>query len=288
MLSATNRSKGLLGVMLLTFFLMTGCSTAPAAPTSASKPEPVSELPAIDEPVPEQTSQEETVIEPTETAPFEVTIRPVITGEQKQVTVTTVDEFLAAIGPDTEIILNGDLLDLSKARGYGETNTDYYRWSESYDGPELIITRVSNLTIRGSGEDHNTNVISAAPRYANVLTFENCSNVHVAGFTAGHAEEPGYCLGGVLCFQNSENVLVEDCGLFGCGTLGVTGYNSKDIQIVNNDIYDCSVGGVELNNCDNVNVDGNTFRDLGGPVFRVYGCGVVTCNGEDVWDYIPR
>ena len=31
-----------------------------------------------------------------------------------------------------------------------------------------------------------------------------------------------------------------------------------------------------------------TFRDLGGPEFRVYGCGIITCNGETVHDFSPR
>ena len=223
-----------------------------------------------------------------EPTPFVVEIKPVITETQNQVTVTTVDEFLAAIAPNTEIIVDAELLDLSTAEGYGKNKTDYYDWAEAYDGPELYITAVSNLTIRGAGEDHTVNVISSVPRYSNVLNFFNCSNIMVKGLTAGHTEEPGYCQGGVLFFLNCQDILVEDCGLFGCGTLGVKADSSKKIQIINNDIYDCSVGGVELTNCDDVNVDGNTFRDLGGSEFRVYGCGIVTCNGERVHDFSPR
>lgn len=213
-------------------------------------------------------------------APFAVTVTPVIATQQTQVTVTTADEFLAAIGSDTEIIVEAERIDLSTAAGYGSASTEYYRWDDPFDGPELVITGVSNLTIRGAGEDRTATVISAVPRYADVLTFENCSNIHVKGITAGHTEEPGYCLGGVLFFQNSQNILVENCGLFGCGTVGVNAYSSKDIQIVNNEIYECSVGGVEFTNCDMVNVDGNTFRDIDGPAFRIYDCGTITCNGE--------
>ena len=223
-----------------------------------------------------------------EPAPFVVTIQPVITAPQNQVTVTTVDAFLAAIAPNTEIIVDAELLDLSKAAGYGKTNGDYYYWVDAYDGPELYITEVSDLTIRGSGEDHNADVISSVPRYSNVLNFYNCSRVMVKGLTAGHTEEPGYCVGGVLYFLNCQDILVEDCGLFGCGTLGVKAESSKNIQIVNNDIYDCTVGGVELNFCDDVNVDGNTFRDLGGSAFRVYQCKNVTCEGAPVHGFNPR
>lgn len=234
------------------------------------------------------TTVEETEAPTEEPIPFVVETKPVITETQNQVIVTTVDEFLAAISPNTEIIVDAELLDLSTSKGYGEAKTDYYYWAEAYDGPELYITAVSNLTIRGAGEDHTVNVISSVPRYSNVLNFFNCSNIMVKGLTAGHTEEPGYCQGGVLFFLNCQDILVEDCGLFGCGTLGVKADSSKNIQIINNDIYDCSVGGVELTNCDDVNVDGNTFRDLGGSEFRVYGCGIVTCNGERVHDFSPR
>lgn len=234
------------------------------------------------------TTDEETETPTEEPIPFVVEIKPVITETQNQVNVTTVDEFLAAIAPNTEIIVDAELLDLSKATGYGETDGDYYYWADAHDGPELYIAEVSNLTIRGYGEDHTVNVISSVPRYSNVLNFFNCSNIMVKGLTAGHTEEPGYCQGGVLFFLNCQDILVEDCGLFGCGTLGVKADSSKKIQIINNDIYDCSVGGVELTNCDDVNVDGNTFRDLGGSEFRVYGCGIVTCNGERIHDFSPR
>lgn len=231
----------------------------------------------------------ETTVAPTEeTVPYQVVITPVITAEQSQVTVATADEFLAAIAPDTEIIVDAALIDFSRATGYGQGEGEYYYWSETFDGPELVICGVSNLTIRGSGEDRTANVLSSVPRYSNVLCFRNCCNVHVVGLTAGHTEEPGSCTGGVLFFENSQDILIENCGLFGCGTLGVIGYSSRNMQIVNNEIYECSLGGVEFTNCDDVNVDGNIFRDLGGRVFRVYSCGSITCNGESVDDFSPR
>ena len=293
-------------------FLLTACSSNTAIEDTKATSEPVPEITAeatestvmeevakvtdattapVEETVTTEVPTEETEateVPTEETIPFEIVITPVITEKQTQVTVTTANEFIAAIAPNTEIIVNADLIDFSKASGYGTASGEYYRWVETFDGPELYITGVSNLTIRGSGEDHNANVLSAVPRYANVLVFENCSNIWVTGLTAGHTKEPGYCTGGVLYFLNSQDILVEDCGLFGCGTIGVNGYSCKKMQIINNDIYECSVAGVEFTNCDDVNVDGNTFRDIGGPNFRVYGCGIITCNGERVHDFSPR
>ena len=273
-------AKLLAAMLMCATFASCAANTEPEVIASTQTLPPETTLASISTTAPEETEP------PTEA--FVPEVRPVITEAQNQVTVTTVDEFLAAIAPNTEIIVDAALLDLSMATGYGETKSDYYYWAEAYDGPELYITEVSNLTIRGAGEDPTANVISSVPRYSNVLNFFNCANIMVKGLTVGHTEEPGYCAGGVLFFQNCQDILVESCGLFGCGTLGVKADSSKDIQIINNDIYDCSVGGVELTNCDDVNADGNTFRDLGGSEFRVYGCGTVTCNGERVHDFSPR
>lgn len=282
------KQKTIFFIAVLLALLMTACGGAAPAPAVETVPETTAVSPTL--PLPEVTQPPAPETEPPvpETEPFVPEIRPVITQEQSQVRVHTPDEFLAAIAPNTEIIVDAPLLDWSTATGYGTGSGDYYYWSEAFDGPELTITDISNLTIRGAGEERSANVLSAVPRYANVLTFENCSSIYITGLTAGHTREPGSCMGGVLCFQNSQDILVENCGLFGCGTLGVKGYSSRDLQVVNNEIYECSVGGVEFTNCDDVNVDGNTFRDLGGPVFRVYDCGSITCNGEPVFDHIPR
>lgn len=288
------RNQKLFAAALLSLSLLAGCASNAPSQEEVSTTLPAQETVAA---VPETTVPETTIAPETEAtaeaAAFEVKIAPVITESQNSVTVATADEFLAAIAPNTEIIVDAELIDWSTATGYGKTNGEYYRWQDPFDGPELIITGVSNLTIRGAGEDHTETTLSAVPRYANVLTLENCANIMVKGLTMGHVEEPGSCIGGVLKFQNSQDILVEDCGLFGCGTVGVIGESSKNMQIIRNDIYECSVAGVEFTNCDDVNVDGNTIRDIGtedypGTDFRVYGCGTITCNGEPVHDFSPR
>lgn len=292
----------ILAVCLLTAALLAGCAADPSAPAAETTqgivletqaPVPETTVPVVTEPVVKEA--------PTE-APFEVTINPVITGEQTQVTVTTADEFLAAIAPDTEIILDATMIDLSTAAGYGETDGEYYQWREEFDGPGLYIVGVSNLTIRGASDDHNATVISCDPRYAHVLSFENCSNIHVKGFTAGHSKEAGACHGGVLAFINSQDVLIEDCGLFGCGTWGVWGENSRDIQVANSEIYECSTCGLYLSSCRDIQVDGTTFRDLGwiwtgtlqepaneyipGVAFQLYDCQNITFNGEPAPEFM--
>lgn len=252
--------------------------TETAAPeTTVPETQPTVTVDAV--PVPQYSQYE---------APQPGVAEPVITGSQTAVHVSTADEFLAAIASDTEIIVDAELIDFSTASNYGAygTSEGNYRWNEEFDGPELIIQNVTNLTVRGSGEERTDKVLSCVPRYADVLTFENCSNIYVTHITLGHTQEPSQCAGGVLHFINSQDILVEDCDLYGCGTLGVDADNSLNIQVINNLIHDCSYGGVQFSNCQNVRVDGNTFRNLGdeygpGNVIRTSDCGNITIDGAD-------
>lgn len=200
---------------------------------------------------------------PEESKPTMAEFTPVATGAQTQVHVSTVDELLAALAPDTEIILDAEFYDLSTAAGYGETSTEYYYWEEVFDGVQLTIRDLSNLTIRAEGDDIKAHTVSARPRYAHVINFENCSAITVEGFTAGHTFEPASCAGGVLGFQGSQDILINHCGLYGCGVVGVWAERSKNIQVANCDIYECSWGGIYMVGCKDVIFSGNTIRDLG-------------------------
>ena len=210
---------------------------------------------------------------PAETAPE---------GEQETIMVSTVDEFLAAIGPNREIVLTSDFYDLSAASAYATGYSDYFYWQDEFDGPELVITDVDNLTIRSESGDADKCTISAVPRYADVLAFRRCSNVTLSGFTAGHTVEPGYCTGGVLNFYDSDNLLVENCGLYGCGILGVQAEISGNLTVRGCEIYECSYGGISLGEVDGVVIENNTFRDLGGPSMSFYDCKNVTVDSREV------
>lgn len=203
-------------------------------------------------------------------------------GERTEVKAATVDELLAAIAPDTEIVLTEKRYDLTTATDYGIGKTDYYYWSEEYDGPNLVITDVNNLVIRSESGDVKKCTISAVPRYANVFTFRRCSNISLSGFTAGHTVEPGYCMGGVLNFKDCDTVLVENCGLYGCGILGIQAEMCGDITARDCNIYECSYGGIQMYDVKGVNIDGCTFRDLGGDSISLQSCKEVTIDGEAV------
>ena len=177
-------------------------------------------------------------------------------------TVSNVDEFIAAIGPDREIRLKPGTYDLSTASTYaGETGNEWCFWEEVYDGYELVIQVTNNLTITGAGK--GVTILSAGPRYAQVLRLNSCHNVSMTGFTAGHTKEPGACVGGVICLEYDRGVSIRDVGLYGCGVTGVSADNCTDLTVANSDIYECSYNGIQVLNSTGVNVVNCRLYDLG-------------------------
>ena len=201
---------------------------------------------------------------------YHVPAEPLNAGERTEVVVSTVDELIAAIASDTEIVLKDGIYDLSTAKDYGTSWNDVHYWSEEFDGPALTIYGVDNLVIRSESGDVKKCTISAVPRYADVLKFKSCTNVTVSGFTAGHTVEPGYCTGGVLHYEDCDNILVNRCGLYGCGILGVRAELCSAIAITGCEIYECSYGGISIGNSSGIKVENCSFRDLGGDALYFY------------------
>ena len=203
-------------------------------------------------------------------------------GERTEAVVSTVDVLLAAIAPNMEIVLKDGIYDLSTAKDYGTGWSDYYYWSEEFDGPALTISEVDNLVIRSESGDVTKCTISAVPRYADVLKFKSCNNITVSGFTAGHTVEPGYCTGGVLYFEDTDNILVSRCGLYGCGILGVRAELCSAIAVTGCEIYECSYGGISMGNTSGIKIENCSFRDLGGDALYFYECRDVIVDGQQV------
>ena len=196
--------------------------------------------------------------------------------------VATVDEFLSAIGPDRTIILNGKMFDLSTAANYGSTGGEYYAWQPGFDGPQLVIRDVDGLSIQASAKDPKATTLSAIPRYANVLSFQNCNDLQLTGFTAGHTKEPGSCAGGVLEFQSCNNVKVDNMRLFGCGILGIQASNCATLGVLRTEIYECSQGAARFYRTDGIVFDSCDIHDVQSPALVFNECGDKVWNGEAI------
>lgn len=196
------------------------------------------------------------------------------------VTVYTVDQLLAALRPDTVVYLAPGEYDLTEAINYGTYGGSYYYWAETYDGYELVVSGAEGLHLVGEAPD--TTLICTEPRYAGVLTFEHGANVSLAELSVGHTQEPDYCAGSVLYFRYMDGVIVSDCGLFGCGTLGVDASNCENITVIDCEIYQCSLGAVSLFGCRGGYFFGNDIHDCAWPTYDLFLCKDIEIDGEPV------
>ena len=85
---------------------------------------------------------------------------------------------------------------------------------ENVDGPQLVIHDLNGLAIQAKNTGSGATTLAAIPRFADVISFRNCDNLFLGGFTAGHTKEPGACSGGVLSFQNCHQVMLEKMRLY--------------------------------------------------------------------------
>ncbi len=180
------------------------------------------------------------------------------------VNVSTVDELLAALAPDTEIVLAPGEYDLNSAEP-ALYRYCYWKPLGYTEGSQLILSNLSNTVIRSaSGESADVSII-ASPMEVNVLTFENCYQVRLSGVTVGHgeAERSTGCTGNVIYIDNCWSVYIGGCDLYGCGYLGVQAYNSTSVTVEDSVIHDCSGGGVDFYGCQSVFISGCTFTRSG-------------------------
>ena len=74
---------------------------------------------------------------------------------------------------------------------------------------------------------------------------------------------------------------MDNCGLFGCGILGVQTEDCSDVTVKNTQIYECSQGGIDMRNTADVVILNTRFRDIGGrSIMQFHGCRNVTVEGE--------
>ncbi|MCR5090560.1 MAG: right-handed parallel beta-helix repeat-containing protein [Oscillospiraceae bacterium] len=197
-------------------------------------------------------------------------------GDREVFSVSTVDELLAAIGPNREIRLEDGVYNLTTAADYGGEAQEYYRWNSMYmDGDaELSLFGLSNLSLIGSGSERCR--IVTEPRYANVLQFRDCDRITLSGLTVGHTDGVGYCTGGVLDLNNCDEVTITACDLYGCGTLGISAQSCRGIIADRTTIRECSYGALEMISCYDVRFQDGVIRGCG--INEDYGDGWTAFN----------
>ena len=194
---------------------------------------------------------------------------------QERFEVRTAEEFIQAIGSNRVLVLSEEaylLTPLFLESAYFIEMTDRSKnvfYVPETDGPEIHIKGVRNLTIEA--EDGLVSVLTE-PRYANVLSFEDCTNLTIKGVTFGHTDE-GTCSQGVLGFYDCENVVLEHVDLFGCGTEGIIAENCRKMQFKGTKVRDCSYYIMHLSACDDVKfTDCQFFRNREYDLVTVNDC----------------
>ncbi len=187
----------------------------------------------------------------------------------KMIRVTNETEFINALKSNTIIHLpkgtyinltlaleNWDLFTI-KGRMHGEQVDEIMRISEPtlvnesvYDGRQLTLVNMKNITIHGDGDCH----IVVEPAYAYVMHFINCKNISLENVTMGHTAQ-GFCTGGVVGMMNCSEMTIDGCDLYGCGAYGIIASQTNDIMMRNSIIRDCSYGIMEISGCNRA-----TFR----------------------------
>jgi ankyrin repeat protein len=140
-------------------------------------------------------------------------------------------------------------------------------WSDDpFDGGELVLRGIKNLTIDGGAGQGGAASIIIDPRYAFVLKFIDCSEIVIQNLEAGHSEG-GYCAGGVFNFVNSQRITITGAGMYGCGTVGLELSNVSDMKVTNSRIYECTDGimtvyggkNIAFENCEFTNNQGGLY-----------------------------
>lgn len=106
----------------------------------------------------------------------------------------------------------------------------------------------------------------------------------VLDLTAGHTLDAGMCAGAVLDFRDCDDMIVGDCGLFGCGTYGVLAQECTKLSVKGNEIYECSLGAVHLSQCDAAVFAENDIHDCAYPTYAFYESTDITVDGRAVSD----
>ncbi|MBP3602804.1 MAG: right-handed parallel beta-helix repeat-containing protein [Lachnospiraceae bacterium] len=176
-----------------------------------------------------------------------------VVAGKRVVHVSNMEQLIENIAPDTQILVAPGKYNLSdtlsalyaKEDGHFNESRQFVRIEKTYDGPELVITGVNGLSISSeSGSAADTEIVTD-PRYANVLCFENCSDIGVMDLTMGHSDT-GDCVGDVLYFSQCSDIILSGLDLYGCGVHGIGTSECTLLSCFDSTIRDCESGALEL------------------------------------------
>jgi len=176
---------------------------------------------------------------------------PLSAQSNDTIKVSTARGFLQAIGSDRVILLDPGVYKLSEANEISLPSG--VKWDGVFDGEELVVNGISNLTICSEGKDKAHIIVD--PRYAYVLKFTNCEDISLENILAGHSEG-GYCQGGVFAFEQSTRITLKGVNMYGSGTEGLLINKVSLMTITGSSIFECTYQIMTVSDSQNI-----TFSD---------------------------
>ena len=162
-----------------------------------------------------------------------------------------------------EVVASDRIIEL-QAGTYNLSNIDIHQApsmkvsKQEFNNQEPVFDAVNNLQLIGRG----TVKIIMDTRTAWVMIFENSANITLKNLTLGH-DIPGGCSGGVVKFKNSKNIKLENLKLYGSGTIGIELNNCQQVEVNHCDVYECTYHLLNIIKSEQISFKNTSFRDTG-------------------------
>lgn len=202
--------------------------------------------------------QPDQVVEEGASGPVLAGDRAVISEDKKTITVHNARELVFHMQDNVTFLLEEGDYDLSMIND--SLNPDYFYYG---------FKNLKNVVFEGVGSkqvDFMTQEV-----YYDVLTLNNSNNVTFRNLNLGHNPivTYSYCSGAVFSFTNSRAITIENCTMFGSGTVGIIANNVVDMKVLESRIYDCSRNIVEFDNVENILFDDCSFENKSDENFQM-------------------
>lgn len=171
----------------------------------------------------------------------------------KVVSVDSMEDFVRAIKPNCEIVLNPEeIYDLSEALKDGKYS-DYVE----VDGSRINIKNVENLIIRSKLYD---GFQFKKPNLKYSLEFHNSKNIVIDGLNIVNETIDSQTSSNVLSFANCKNIYINDTVLSG-NKYGIKLSSCSGLAFDNSLIEDCKVGIMNVLDSNNIIFKKSQFKD---------------------------
>ncbi|HMQ48906.1 MAG TPA: WG repeat-containing protein [Saprospiraceae bacterium] len=177
-------------------------------------------------------------------------------AELKKVTVRTAQELFDAIADDTEITLEDGQYDLGMVSG-GSDHAAIFDYG--FEDRSIVIKNTSNLHLKAKNPGKAQLVTTY--EFIPVLRMELCNNISLNGLSVGHEVKPGLCDGAVLSPESVSYLVIENCDLYGSGTVGVEALYCNYLYLRQTTIRECTRGMLYLENSSECRIEKCTMKD---------------------------